>query len=150
MAMPCCARSSSFLLAHVCSFGHACSFFGWQWFSESGKLVQRLFEHIMELADDEDSLVCVLVDEVRYGTARYGNSNGDGNYSNSDDGIGNRNGNCKGNRNGSCNVNGKGNGNRNGNGYALGLSNGLGYGTVPYDDPVVMSFFACVWWACGK
>lgn len=35
-----------------------------QWFSESGKLVQRLFEHILELADDEDSLVCVLVDEV--------------------------------------------------------------------------------------
>ncbi|CAN0510128.1 unnamed protein product, partial [Ectocarpus sp. 8 AP-2014] len=33
-------------------------------FSKSGKLVQRLFEHILELADDEDSLVCVLVDEV--------------------------------------------------------------------------------------
>lgn len=26
--------------------------------------MQRLFEHILELADDEDSLVCVLVDEV--------------------------------------------------------------------------------------
>lgn len=36
----------------------------WQWFSESGKLVQKLFEHILELSDDEDSLVCVLVDEV--------------------------------------------------------------------------------------
>lgn len=35
-----------------------------KWFSESGKLVQRLFEHILELADDDDSLVCVLVDEV--------------------------------------------------------------------------------------
>ena len=26
--------------------------------------MQRLFEHILELADDEESLVCVLVDEV--------------------------------------------------------------------------------------
>ncbi|CAM9752919.1 unnamed protein product [Ascophyllum nodosum] len=40
-----------------------------KWFSESGKLVQRLFEHIWELADDEDSLVCVLVDEVESLTA---------------------------------------------------------------------------------
>eukprot|EP00903_Cladosiphon_okamuranus_P006236 g6121.t1 len=40
-----------------------------KWFSESGKLVQRLFEHILELADDEDSLVCVLVDEVESLTA---------------------------------------------------------------------------------
>ncbi|CAM9370228.1 unnamed protein product [Laminaria digitata] len=40
-----------------------------KWFSESGKLVQRLFEHILDLADDEDSLVCVLVDEVESLTA---------------------------------------------------------------------------------
>lgn len=42
----------------------ACLSLSCKWFSESGKLVQRLFEHILELADDEDSLVCVLVDEV--------------------------------------------------------------------------------------
>lgn len=35
-----------------------------KWFSESGKLVQRLWEHIGELADDEDSFICILVDEV--------------------------------------------------------------------------------------
>ncbi|CAM9169217.1 unnamed protein product, partial [Choristocarpus tenellus] len=40
-----------------------------QWFSESGKLVQRLFEHILELAEDEECLVCVLIDEVESLTA---------------------------------------------------------------------------------
>ncbi len=35
-----------------------------KWFSESGKLVQRMFETIQELVDDPDSFVCVLVDEV--------------------------------------------------------------------------------------
>eukprot|EP00937_MAST-01D_sp_MAST-1D-sp2_P005262 g5262.t1 len=35
-----------------------------KWFSESGKLVMRLFQHIQELADDEDALVVVLIDEV--------------------------------------------------------------------------------------
>jgi len=35
-----------------------------RWFSESGKLVGKLFEHIGELAADEDSLVVVLIDEV--------------------------------------------------------------------------------------
>lgn len=32
-----------------------------KWFSESGKLVQRLFQHIDELLDDPDSLVFVLI-----------------------------------------------------------------------------------------
>jgi hypothetical protein len=32
-----------------------------QWFSESGKLVMRLFQHIKELVDGEDALVCVLI-----------------------------------------------------------------------------------------
>lgn len=32
-----------------------------KWFSESGKLVQRLFDHIGELLDDADTLVFVLI-----------------------------------------------------------------------------------------
>jgi hypothetical protein len=35
-----------------------------KWFSESGKLVGRLFAKIGELVDDPDALVCVLIDEV--------------------------------------------------------------------------------------
>jgi hypothetical protein len=35
-----------------------------QWFSESGKLVERLFAHIHEVSDDPDCLVCILIDEV--------------------------------------------------------------------------------------
>jgi SpoVK/Ycf46/Vps4 family AAA+-type ATPase len=35
-----------------------------KWFSESGKLVMKLFAHITELAEDCDALVVVLVDEV--------------------------------------------------------------------------------------
>ncbi|CAK0750807.1 hypothetical protein CVIRNUC_002019 [Coccomyxa viridis] len=35
-----------------------------KWFSESGKLVSRLFAKITELVEEEDSLVCVLLDEV--------------------------------------------------------------------------------------
>jgi len=35
-----------------------------KWFSESGKLVMKLFERINELADDPDMLVVVLVDEA--------------------------------------------------------------------------------------
>lgn len=38
---------------------HACSHFG-----QSGKLVMKMFQHIHELLDDEDALVCVLIDEV--------------------------------------------------------------------------------------
>jgi hypothetical protein len=40
-----------------------------RWFSESGKLVQKMFEHIRELASDEESLVFVLIDEVESLTA---------------------------------------------------------------------------------
>ncbi|RXG61602.1 Pachytene checkpoint protein 2-like protein [Armadillidium vulgare] len=35
-----------------------------KWFSESGKLVQKLFTKITELLEDPDSLVFVLIDEV--------------------------------------------------------------------------------------
>eukprot|EP00606_Chrysophyceae_sp_TOSAG23-5_P000284 GSChrysophyteH2.ASY1.ANO1.696.1 assembled CDS len=35
-----------------------------KWFSESGKLVMKLFDHIAEIAEDKQTLVCVLVDEV--------------------------------------------------------------------------------------
>uniref|UniRef100_A0A182NQE0 ABC transporter domain-containing protein n=1 Tax=Anopheles dirus TaxID=7168 RepID=A0A182NQE0_9DIPT len=35
-----------------------------RWFSESGKLVQKVFGEIVELLEDEHSLVCVLVDEI--------------------------------------------------------------------------------------
>lgn len=34
-------------------------------FSQSGKLVQKMFQKIQELIDDSDALVCVLIDEVR-------------------------------------------------------------------------------------
>jgi Cdc6-like AAA superfamily ATPase len=35
-----------------------------KWFSESGKLVMKLFSKIHELVDDEKTFVCVLIDEV--------------------------------------------------------------------------------------
>eukprot|EP00771_Trimastix_marina_P001907 gnl/Trimastix_PCT/3017.p1 GENE.gnl/Trimastix_PCT/3017~~gnl/Trimastix_PCT/3017.p1 ORF type:complete len:435 (-),score=131.67 gnl/Trimastix_PCT/3017:1-1305(-) len=35
-----------------------------KWFSESGKLVLKMFQHIGELLDAEDTFVCVLIDEV--------------------------------------------------------------------------------------
>lgn len=35
-----------------------------KWFSESGKLVMKVFDHIQELSEDEQCLVVVLVDEV--------------------------------------------------------------------------------------
>jgi hypothetical protein len=45
-------------------------------YSESGKLVHRLFGHIAELVADEESLVCLLIDEVESLTAaRRANSN---------------------------------------------------------------------------
>ncbi|KAF9221884.1 P-loop containing nucleoside triphosphate hydrolase protein [Gyrodon lividus] len=40
-----------------------------RWFSESGKLVQRLFNSIMEMVEDEDCFVIVLIDEVESLTA---------------------------------------------------------------------------------
>ncbi|EGD80715.1 thyroid receptor-interacting protein 13 [Salpingoeca rosetta] len=35
-----------------------------KWFSESGKLVGKMFQSIRELIENEDSFVCVLIDEV--------------------------------------------------------------------------------------
>lgn len=40
-----------------------------RWFSESGKLVQRLFSNITEMVEDEDCFVVVLIDEVESLTA---------------------------------------------------------------------------------
>ncbi|KAJ7507541.1 P-loop containing nucleoside triphosphate hydrolase protein [Mycena galericulata] len=40
-----------------------------KWFSESGKLVQRLFSSITELVEEEDSFLVVLIDEVESLTA---------------------------------------------------------------------------------
>ncbi|PPQ99785.1 hypothetical protein CVT26_009162 [Gymnopilus dilepis] len=40
-----------------------------KWFSESGKLVQRLFNSITELVEEEDVFVVVLIDEVESLTA---------------------------------------------------------------------------------
>mmetsp|Transcript_1268 Transcript_1268/g.2485 ORF Transcript_1268/g.2485 Transcript_1268/m.2485 type:complete len:427 (+) Transcript_1268:210-1490(+) len=40
-----------------------------KWFSESGKLVNKLFDTIRDLVDDEDVFVCVLIDEVESLTA---------------------------------------------------------------------------------
>ena len=38
-----------------------------KWFSESGKLVQRLFTSITELADEEDSFLVVLIGRISFG-----------------------------------------------------------------------------------
>lgn len=35
-----------------------------RWFSESGKLVMKMFSKIQELVADPDSLICILIDEV--------------------------------------------------------------------------------------
>uniref|UniRef100_A0A672J7D1 Pachytene checkpoint protein 2 homolog n=1 Tax=Salarias fasciatus TaxID=181472 RepID=A0A672J7D1_SALFA len=40
-----------------------------KWFSESGKLVTRMFQKIQQFIDDKDSLVFVLIDEVESLTA---------------------------------------------------------------------------------
>ena len=40
-----------------------------KWFSESGKLVQRLFTRVLELADEPSVFVTVLIDEVESLTA---------------------------------------------------------------------------------
>ena len=48
-----------------------------KWFSESGKLVQRMFERVGELAEDPECLVIILIDEVESLTAaRAGAMNG--------------------------------------------------------------------------
>mgnify|MGYP001798273316 CR=1 FL=1 len=35
-----------------------------KWFSESGKLVVKMFQKIQELIDDPEALICILMDEV--------------------------------------------------------------------------------------
>lgn len=40
-----------------------------KWFSESGKLVSKLFQAITEMVEEPDSLVFVLIDEVESLTA---------------------------------------------------------------------------------
>ena len=35
-----------------------------KWFSESGKLIEQLFTHIIELLEDPTQLTCILIDEV--------------------------------------------------------------------------------------
>ena len=40
-----------------------------KWFSESGKLVQKMFKEIKSVLDDTSALVCVLIDEVESLTA---------------------------------------------------------------------------------
>ncbi|KAF9151155.1 Pachytene checkpoint protein 2, partial [Mortierella sp. AD011] len=35
-----------------------------KWFSESGKMVQRMFDQIWNMVEDADAFVCVLIDEV--------------------------------------------------------------------------------------
>ena len=40
-----------------------------KWFSESGKLVQKMFGEIQRLMEDRRHLVCVLIDEVESLTA---------------------------------------------------------------------------------
>ncbi|EON64972.1 hypothetical protein W97_04207 [Coniosporium apollinis CBS 100218] len=35
-----------------------------KWFGESGKLVRKLFDSVHAMADDETTLICVLIDEV--------------------------------------------------------------------------------------
>ncbi|KAI0269239.1 thyroid receptor-interacting protein 13 [Gloeopeniophorella convolvens] len=40
-----------------------------RWFSESGKLVQKLFGSVMDLVEDDDTFVVVLIDEVESLTA---------------------------------------------------------------------------------
>ncbi|XP_063160348.1 pachytene checkpoint protein 2 homolog [Candoia aspera] len=40
-----------------------------KWFSESGKLVTKMFQKIQELIDDKDALIFVLIDEVESLTA---------------------------------------------------------------------------------
>ena len=40
-----------------------------KWFSESGKLVQKMFNEIKRLMEDSRALICVLIDEVESLTA---------------------------------------------------------------------------------
>jgi len=55
-----------------------------KWFSESGKLVSRLFERIEEAAADQSSMVCVLIDEVESLAASRSGASGAGSSEPSD------------------------------------------------------------------
>ena len=64
------AQKLSIRLSHRFSRGelveiNAHSLFS-KWFSESGKLVMKLFDNIRDMLSDDSALVCVLIDEVRY------------------------------------------------------------------------------------
>lgn len=37
-----------------------------KWFSESGKLVQKMFDRVRDLAADGNALICILIDEVSH------------------------------------------------------------------------------------
>lgn len=63
------ARLTHPLAAGTVSYRCSSSFASYSYFSESGKLVHRLFSHINELVSDEESLVCLLIDEVESLTA---------------------------------------------------------------------------------
>lgn len=52
---------------------HSHSLFS-KWFSESGKMVSKLFAHISELVEDKDLLLFVLIDEVESLAAERSNS----------------------------------------------------------------------------
>jgi len=45
-----------------------------KWFSESGKLVQKMFDEIKRLMEDSRALICVLIDEVESLTAARKNA----------------------------------------------------------------------------
>ncbi|XP_070585835.1 pachytene checkpoint protein 2 homolog isoform X1 [Erythrolamprus reginae] len=67
------AQKLTIRLSHRYSFGqlieiNSHSLFS-KWFSESGKLVTKMFQKIQELIDDKDALVFVLIDEVESLTA---------------------------------------------------------------------------------
>ena len=62
-----CRIRTPYLLIHDTRYSHSRlleinshSLFS-RWFSESGKLVQRLFSSVMDLVDDEDTFVVVLI-----------------------------------------------------------------------------------------
>ncbi|XP_013908298.1 PREDICTED: pachytene checkpoint protein 2 homolog [Thamnophis sirtalis] len=67
------AQKLTIRLSHRYSYGqlveiNSHSLFS-KWFSESGKLVTKMFQKIQELIDDKDALVFVLIDEVESLTA---------------------------------------------------------------------------------
>eukprot|EP01111_Echinosteliopsis_oligospora_P006396 TRINITY_DN20508_c0_g1_i1.p1 TRINITY_DN20508_c0_g1~~TRINITY_DN20508_c0_g1_i1.p1 ORF type:complete len:428 (+),score=86.13 TRINITY_DN20508_c0_g1_i1:131-1414(+) len=48
-----------------------------KWFSESGKMVLKMFDRIREILEDEDIFVCVLIDEVESLTAARATGGGE-------------------------------------------------------------------------